>query len=169
MTAERMTAGFARVVLVTGMSGVGKSTVLAALNQRGINAVDTDEGNWIDDVDGEPLWSIPLVTAMLDRQRDRPLVVQGTVANQGQLYHRFDAVVLLTAPRAVILERLRNRISSDYGKSPAERLKVEQEIRDVEPVLRAGATHVIDTSAPLADVVAAVERIARGLDVVPAE
>ncbi|WP_010206237.1 AAA family ATPase [Salinibacterium sp. PAMC 21357] len=163
MTAERL-----RAVLVTGMSGVGKSTVLAALSQRGIDTVDTDEGNWIEDVDGEPLWRIPRVTALLDTQRDRPLVVQGTVANQGQLYHRFDAVVLLTAPRAVILERLRTRTSNDYGKSPAERSKVEQEIRDVEPLLRARATHVIDASAALVDVVAAVELILHGDDDVSA-
>ncbi|MBH0131318.1 AAA family ATPase [Salinibacterium sp. NK8237] len=164
MTAERL-----RAMLVTGMSGVGKSTVLAALRQRGIDTVDTDEGNWIEDVDGEPLWSIPRMTALLDRPRDRPLAVQGTVANQGQLYHRFDAVVLLTAPQAVILERLRTRTSNDYGKSPAERSKVEQEIRDVEPLLRIGATHVIDASAPLVEVVEAVERIIRGRDIAPAE
>ncbi|MBH0110512.1 AAA family ATPase [Salinibacterium sp. NG22] len=163
MRAER-----ARMILVTGMSGVGKSTVLAALNQRGIDTVDTDEGNWIEDVDGEPLWNIPRMAALLGRHTDRPLVVQGTVANQGQLYHRFDAVVLLTAPQTVILERLQSRTSSDYGKSPAERLKVEQEISDVEPLLRAGATHVIDASAALGDVVAAVELILHGDDDVSA-
>ncbi len=31
-----------RRVLVTGMSGVGKSTALAALAQRGFDVVDTD-------------------------------------------------------------------------------------------------------------------------------
>jgi len=156
-----MTTVRGNVVLLTGMSGVGKSTVLAVLRDRGIETVDTDAGNWIEDVDGEPLWRIPLVTELLDRQRDRPLVVQGTVANQGELYHRCDAVILLTAPQALIFERLQTRTSNEYGKTSIERAKIAQEIRDVEPLLRAGATHVIDASAPLAEVVAAVEHIAR--------
>jgi dephospho-CoA kinase len=149
-----------RAVLVTGMSGVGKSTVLAALTQRSIAAVDTDDGDWIEVVDGEPLWRLPRVAALLDRDRDRPLVVQGTVANQGALYGRFDAIVLLTAPRAVILERLRTRETNDFGKDPVELARIERDIRDVEPLLRAGATHVVDASLPLAEVVDAVARIA---------
>ena len=37
---------------MTGMSGTGKSTVLAELARRGFETVDTDEGDgthWIDD------------------------------------------------------------------------------------------------------------------------
>ena len=37
-------------VLVTGMSGSGKSTVLAELARRGHRVVDTDYGDWSDDV-----------------------------------------------------------------------------------------------------------------------
>jgi predicted ATPase len=33
-------------VLITGMSGTGKSTVLAELAQRGFRAVDPDEPGW---------------------------------------------------------------------------------------------------------------------------
>nr|WP_231747363.1 AAA family ATPase [Auraticoccus cholistanensis] len=149
-------------MLVTGMSGVGKSTVLRELGLRGLEVVDTDDPGWIEVVDGEPLWRLPRVTSLLDRPRDRPVVVQGTVANQGALYHRFDAVVLLTAPRAVVLQRIRSRTTNSYGKAPAELARIEQDLRDVEPLLRAGATHVVDTSAPLPEVVLAVERIARG-------
>jgi dephospho-CoA kinase len=43
-------------ILVTGMSGVGKSTALAELTQRGFATVDKDEGPWFHVVDGEPLW-----------------------------------------------------------------------------------------------------------------
>ena len=37
-------------ILVTGMSGTGKSTVLAELERRGHRVVDTDYGDWIEDV-----------------------------------------------------------------------------------------------------------------------
>ena len=43
-------------VLVTGMSGVGKSTALTELARRGYVTVDTDEGPWIQVFEGEPLW-----------------------------------------------------------------------------------------------------------------
>lgn len=43
------------VVLLTGMSGAGKSTVLLALTDRGHQALDTDDPGWIEVVDGEPL------------------------------------------------------------------------------------------------------------------
>jgi dephospho-CoA kinase len=33
-------------VLVTGMSGTGKSTALEALRRRGHRTVDTDTGQW---------------------------------------------------------------------------------------------------------------------------
>ena len=39
-------------VLVTGMSGTGKSTVLAELARRGHWVVDTDYGDWSEDVPG---------------------------------------------------------------------------------------------------------------------
>jgi serine kinase of HPr protein (carbohydrate metabolism regulator) len=79
-------------ILVTGMSGVGKSTALTELARRGFTTVDTDYGPWIHVVDGEPLWRQPMIDALLDRPRDTPLFVQGTVAIQGRFYSRFDAV-----------------------------------------------------------------------------
>jgi len=146
-------------ILVTGMSGVGKSTVLAELAQHGLEAVDTDVGGWIELVDGEPLWREHLVDALLSRPRDRPLVVQGTVANQGRFYDRFDAVVLLSAPADVVFERLRTRTTNDFGKAAHEREKIALDIAEVEPLLRAGATYEVDAAQPLDDVVGELLRI----------
>ena len=54
-------------ILVTGISGVGKSTALTELARRGFTTVDTDSGPWIHVVDGEPLWRQPMIDALLDR------------------------------------------------------------------------------------------------------
>jgi dephospho-CoA kinase len=147
-------------VLVTGMSGVGKSTALAGLAQRGYATVDTDDGPWIEIVDGEPLWREPLIDALLNRQRDAHLFVQGTVANQWRFYDRFDAVVLLTAPTDVVLDRVRRRTNNPFGKAAEERARILADIAEIEPLLRRSATHEIDTSRPLPEVIDALVDIA---------
>jgi dephospho-CoA kinase len=148
------------VVLVTGMSGTGKSTVLAELGRRGHSVVDTDAGEWIDETGPEPLWREDRIGALLDQRGDRATFVAGTVANQGRFYPRFDAVVLLSAPADVILDRLATRVTNDFGKSDAERENIRDDLSWVEPLLRAGATAEIDTRRPLEEVVAELERLA---------
>lgn len=148
----------ASAILVTGMSGVGKSAALRELAGRGYETVDTDEGEWITIVDGEPLWRIDLVAELLDRPRESALFVQGTVANQGELCDRFDAVVLLSAPLEVMLARVAGR--EGYGSSVADREKIARDRAEFEPVLRRGATHEIDTTTSVADAADELVRIA---------
>jgi dephospho-CoA kinase len=156
-------------VLVTGMSGTGKSTALAELARRGYAAVDTDEGGWIVDVpqaDGstEPLWDEERITALLDEHAGVAVFVAGCVANQGAFYPRFHAVVLLSAPEDVMLERLATRTTNDFGKREAERRAILRDLRAVEPLLRAGATVEIDTRAPVAEVADRLEAVVREPD-----
>lgn len=150
-------------VLVTGMSGVGKSTVLAELARRGFAAVDTDDDGWIEVVDGEPLWREPLIKELLDRPREVPLFVQGTVANQGCFYDWFDAIVLLSAPIEVVLQRIARRTNNPFGKSAQERAQILADIAEVEPLLRQAATHEVSTDRPLIEVVDTVAGIQRSL------
>jgi dephospho-CoA kinase len=154
------------VVLVTGMSGTGKSAALAGLAHRGHRVVDTDYGGYSEEVPStdlggrEQLWREDRIDALLDQHDDGVLFVAGCVANQRKFYPRFDAVVLLSAPRDVILERLTTRERNEFGKSDAERNRILHDLATVEPLLRALATAEIDTRAPLAEVVDALERIA---------
>src|ERR1700712_4278981 len=87
-------------VLITGMSGTGKSSVLAELAARGYRTVDTDYGDFHETVDGESLWRVDRIDALLSAQSDRedPLFVQGTTRNQTLFYPRFAHIVLLSAP-----------------------------------------------------------------------
>jgi dephospho-CoA kinase len=150
-------------ILVTGMSGVGKSTALAELARRGFETVDTDDGDWISVVDGEPLWREARIDALLSVPRPIHLFVQGTVANQGLFYDRFDAVVLMTAPIDVIVHRLRTRTTNDFGKSAAEEAKILRDLAEFEPVLRSGATHELDTTGTVDDVVDSLIAVADDL------
>lgn len=134
-------------VLITGMSGVGKSSVVALLGDRGVSTVDTDYGSWKTQ-DG--LWDVVRMTALLQKSHD--LLVAGTVENQGYFYDRFDHVVLLSAPEAIILERVQGRVTNPYGSTEAERTEIRENLRSIEPLLRRGATLEIDASRPLVEV-----------------
>ena len=151
-----------RAVLVTGMSGVGKSTVLADLARRGYATVDTDDDEWIEVVEGEPLWREALIEELVDRPRETPLIVQGTVANQGRFYERFDAIILLSAPTHVVLQRIEGRTNNPFGKSAQERAQILADIAEVEPLLRQAATHEVRTDRPLSEVVDTVTSIVGG-------
>ena len=155
-----MPAGVRRI-LVTGMSGTGKSTALEALRRGGFEAVDTDEGGWTVwcDQEGGYVWREDRITELLARQRETTLYVSGTVSNQGRFYSLFDAVVLLTAPADVLLGRIESRTANDYGKSADERALVLAHLAQVEPLLRATGTHGIDATQPIADVVAELAEI----------
>jgi NAD(P)-dependent dehydrogenase (short-subunit alcohol dehydrogenase family) len=156
------------VVLVTGMSGTGKSAALAELARRGHRVVDTDYGGWSEELPSsaeggwEQLWREDRIEALIAEHDGGTLFISGCVANQGKFYPRFDAIVLLSAPAAVILERVIGRKTNDYGKTAAERDLIIHHLGTVEPLLRAGATAEIDTSAPLDEVADALERIASG-------
>ena len=154
------------VVLVTGMSGTGKSPALAELERRGHRVVDTDYGGYAREVlsaDGngrEQLWDEERMERLLDEHTGGVLFVAGCVANQGRFFARFDAVVLLSAPAEVLLGRVAAREGNPFGKSDAERARILDDLAAVEPLLRAGATAEIDTRAPLEEVVERLEAIA---------
>ena len=147
------------MVLVTGMSGTGKSSALAELTRRGHRVVDTDYGDWIEE-GSERLWREDRIDALLTEHDNGLLFVSGCVPNQGKFYPRFDAIVLLSAPADVIVERVGTRDTNDYGKSDAERESILGDLAAVEPLLRVGATAEIDTRVSPAEVADELERIA---------
>jgi shikimate kinase len=144
-------------VLVTGMSGAGKTTLLNELGRRGHLAVDTDYDGW-ELPDGT--WDEERMTELLARQPN--VVVAGTVENQVHFYHRFDHVVLLSAPLDVLLDRVRLRTDNPYGKSVEQQAEIAHHTRTVEPLLRRGATLELDGRRPVAELADAVERLVDG-------
>jgi shikimate kinase len=149
-----------RRVLVYGMSGTGKSTVAAELVARGHRAVDVDYGFVVPTADGRQLWDEPRIEALLDEPAEL-LFVLGFEENGVRFLPRFDAVVLLSAPVEVLTERLATRDTNPFGKDPTELARILEDVREVEPLLRRAATHEIDTTRSLDEVVAEVERIAQ--------
>jgi shikimate kinase len=139
-------------VLVTGMSGTGKSTVLAELARRGHRTVDTDVDGWLIT---EGTWDAQRMDRLLAHERD--IVVSGTVDNQGRFYDRFHHVVLLSAPLAVLMERVAGRTNNPYGRTAAQRAEIAGYVRTVEPLLRRGATLELDGRRPVSELADIIE------------
>lgn len=153
-----------RRVLLTGMSGTGKSTVVAELVARGHRAVDADQSGLCEavpvpagtltglDAGQDWVWREDRIARLLDEPTEL-LFLAGCAPNQGKFRHRFGHIVLLTAPVPVIVRRLATRTTNPYGKRPEEVQRVLRLRETVEPLLRRAATLELDTTVPVDQVV----------------
>jgi shikimate kinase len=148
-------------VLITGMSGTGKSSVIQELAARGYRAHDLDTPEWSQWIDADPsdvltpahgkdwVWREDRVRALLSQPEDGTLFIGGCAENMGRLFPLIDTVILLSAPVATIMERLRTRSPASYGSVAEERRRVSDLISTIEPLLRKSADHEIDTRRPV--------------------
>lgn len=151
-------------ILLTGMSGTGKSTVIRELSECGYWAVDLDQPSWsVYALDGDWVWNEERVRELLARTDDEMLFISGCAENQGQFYPQLDAVILRSAPADLLVERLLTRTTNDYGKHPDELAATLHYLETVEPLLRRSAGYEIVTTIPLEQVVAKVLEIAAAL------
>lgn len=140
-------------LLITGMSGAGKSTVLEELARRGHRTVDTDYGGWTAGSGGP--WHAEQMAHLL--RTHRHVVVAGTAENQADFYDRFDHVILLNAPLHVLLHRVCHRTNNPYGNSSREREAIRRHAAEVEPLLRLGADIELDGRRPVQELADAIE------------
>ncbi|HMO56960.1 MAG TPA: AAA family ATPase [Roseiflexaceae bacterium] len=159
-------------ILITGISGVGKSTVTQELAQHGYTAVDADTeefSEWVEvsdtlaaapgspvEADRDWVWREDRIEELLSRGGIELLFVSGCAANMGKFLSQFNHIILLTTPADLTVERLRSRTNNPYGKHPDEVARILSLKESVEPVLRRIAGHEIETSAPLANVVSQI-------------
>ncbi len=144
-------------VLITGMSGTGKSSVVGELVALGYRAIDTDYDDWHEWVEFEGqfdwVWREERMRQLLALDEPGLLFISGTSPNQGLFYPRFDHIILLSAPASTILQRLASRSNNAFGKSADDLDHILADIELIEPVLRRGSTAEINTEVPLDRVV----------------
>ena len=66
---------------------------------------------------------------------------------------RFSHIVLLSAPTDIIKKRLASRRSNAYGKRPEELAQILDQLAQIEPLLRQSATHEIDATSTVDQIV----------------
>ena len=142
-------------ILLTGMSGVGKSTVLQRLAADGILCVDLDDG-WMCDVDSEPMINLPRVHRFIQAHQNESVVFAGCAMNQRKL--DVDCTVLLTATPTLMKARIEQR-DNPFGKDEPTWQKILEDKARFEPVLIASSDVVIDTEQPLEQTVAQIKEI----------
>ena len=138
------------------MSGTGKSSVVHNLVARGYKAVDTDDGLSQAQPDGRQLWREDAIRTLLATEDAEVLFVAGCEENQAKFHAQFDHIVLLTAPIDTLVQRLATRTTNPYGKTPTEFRRFREDVETVEPQLRRIATHEVQTTMPLNDVVTTI-------------
>jgi dephospho-CoA kinase len=142
-------------VLLTGVSGTGKSCLVKELRRRGYIAYDADDDGFTEPrSDGAWRWRVDLVRTLFEEQSAGLLFFAGCSDEQANF--EFDLKVLLNAPVDLILERLRTRNTNSFGKSQDERARVLSDMQWVVPLLRRSADVVVDTTTPVDEVADAV-------------
>ncbi|HSX15536.1 MAG TPA: AAA family ATPase [Candidatus Saccharimonadales bacterium] len=131
---------------VFGISGSGKSTVLAELRKRGFEAYDVDEAGpatakWHNDTTGfvhpkssvkvanrtpeflaQHSWKVPRteVAELAKAAHGKVVFLGGAINNMPDLEDIFDAVFALAIDDETLKHRLATRTSNDWGKLPHE-------------------------------------------------
>lgn len=126
-------------IYITGVSGVGKSTLAAELNKRGILAFDVDavqglchwrnkmtkdKADWESGIGTEWLiahdWVADIEKLIELLNEAETVVVLGITGNQEDYFYLFDKLFLLQCPPEVFLTRIDARTDNDFGKDKSE-------------------------------------------------
>ncbi len=133
-----------RLVLVTGMSGAGRSTALKELEDLGFEAIDNIPLAMLDGIDADRAGR-PLAVGIDIRARD--FAVEGVLERMAEAAGRFDVVPLFLHADEETLARRYSETRRRHPMAPDgdPRAGIGRERRLLEPLLRA-ADIVIDTS-----------------------
>jgi len=138
------------IIYITGLSGVGTTSALDELNRRGYRTIDTDYGGYVRNValeDGIAHYlNEEKMEDLLKSVGEEHLFISGCCDNQGQFYKDFDVVVLLKADLSTMFERIENRTTNQYGKTPEQRQEILDNHAAVLPLLEKSSDVIIDTT-----------------------
>jgi len=131
-----------KLFYITGVSGVGKSTFAASMNERGIPAIDIDSVpelcRWVHKTTGERAHWLPGIgkeffesheyvcdkeklAALLEQYKDKDYAfVVGLADNQAEILPLFDKIFLFHCAPEIFLEHITTRTNHGFGKHQGE-------------------------------------------------
>jgi thymidylate kinase len=161
---------------VTGVSGSGKSAVLAELKRRGHEAYGTDENNLAahyHTVTGAKAprdtpveartkdwrhyhqWKAPAgkVEALRRKAADKTVFLCGVSANDGEFWDKFTRAFCLYVPPEEIKRRILSRTGNNFGKNPHELNGILEWAAYSKKQYEALGAIIIDATQPIKNVV----------------
>lgn len=168
-------------VLITGIAGTGKSTIIEALNKKGVDAVDLHDvpdlffwqdketktkvkytsvhlRNWFNTVDR--LCNIKKLKEIIDQYDN--IVMAGTTSggNEKEFFSLFDKIILLQCNPETLVHRMKTRVNkSGYGKTKAEQEDNVEWQKEFDPLLISRGAIPINTEGDLDKVVDSIIKI----------
>ena len=164
-------------VLITGMSGAGKSTIAEVLACRGLTSIDADDdpllarsvdsdGNVVEDLSVPDFawlarhsweWDPARLDALIRDAAPATLYVCGGAENELELADRFTQVFLLELDEPTMLARLdAPSRDNDWGRIGDTREYLRRRLPVIQGRLRASGAIPIDARQPLDHVVDAI-------------
>jgi hypothetical protein len=144
--------------MITGLAGTGKSAVIAELARQGHRGVDTSTEDWSEwrrvretgsSAEGprdEWVWREDRIADLLASAGHGNLFIVGCCSNMTVFASHFDHIVLLSADRDRMLDRLAPRWDLRFAGDRFERFLVLRDLKVTLPKLRALAHNEIDTT-----------------------
>ena len=160
--------------LITGRGGVGKTTVAAELQRRGLPGFDGDRipgmSRWEDAKTGQPIavddegiidftkvawnWNGDVLRAFLATHD--PVFLCASSSNQLEFYPLFDQIFILTLDDATHMRRLSTRTNNTYGKHPVTQREIIKRHHQLVAQAVARGAITIDASQPVVKVADAI-------------
>jgi adenylate kinase family enzyme len=164
-------------VLITGMSGAGKSTIAEVLARRGLTSIDADgdpllarsvdlDGNVVEDLSVPDFawlarhhwaWDPARLDELIAAAGPTTLYVCGGAENELELADRFTQVFLLEMDEPTMLARLdAPSRDNEWGRIGDTREYLRRRLPVIQGRLRASGAIPVDARQPLGQVVNAI-------------
>ncbi|MEK7088550.1 MAG: AAA family ATPase [Patescibacteria group bacterium] len=159
---------------ITGVSGVGKSSVAEKLKKKGIYTIDIDEveglcdwinndtqkiSYWYSGIDKEFFETHKYIcdkeklVTLINKGNNNIVVVVGLVDNQSEFLNLFDKIFLFHCDEKVFLKRIKERTNNNFGKHESDQEMILGWYKDFNKDMLNKGVISIDTDKSLEDVV----------------
>jgi adenylate kinase family enzyme len=175
------------LIYVTGPTAAGKSTLRAALAERGYETHDVDEDgimSWYNRATGAVVdypkdsrqrpatWHADHVVVMsearvrqlAERAKDKLIFLCGTAPNDLDFAAMYDQVLCLEIGQETMTARIASRTNNQFGKAPDQLPAVVRNRQGLIDFHRRHGAVMVDAEQPLDDVIREVLRLARVME-----